>query len=92
MIVRLIEEAFALHSTMSREEDESVTMDESGTESDTDSQVAIDEGIVLLCHTGNLVDKVRELNRVCNQVVTSRCLRELLLRMDELVVEIDRVA
>ena len=91
MIVRLIQEAFALHSTMSREEDESVNMDESRTASDTESQVAIDEGIVLLCQIGNLVDQVRELHRVCQQVVTSSCLRELLLRMDELVVEINRV-
>ena len=91
MIVRLIEEAFALRSTMSREEDESVNMDESRTESDTESQAAISVGIVLLCHIGNLVDQVRELHRVCQHVVTSSCLRELLLRMDELVVEINRV-
>ena len=91
MIVRLIEEAFALHSTMSRDEDESVNTDESRTDSDTESQVAINEGIVLLYHLGTLVDQVRELQRVCHQVVTSSCLRELLLRMDELVVEISRV-
>jgi hypothetical protein len=76
---------------MSREEDESVHMDESRTASDTESHVAIDEGIVLLCHIGNLVDQVRELQRVCQQVVTSSRLRELLLRVDELVVEINRV-
>ena len=65
MIARLIEEAFALPSTMLREEDESVNMDETRTESDTATHVAINEGIVVLCHIGDLVDQARELHRVC---------------------------